>query len=223
MTRDELLVALAETSERAAAAAVDLAAAVEHCPGWDVEELVNHLGDVQWFWSDVLERKVTSFDEVIRPTGPPEGTDPVVYLRTQSERLLTGLRSCEDQDKVWTWHDAEQNAGFVLRRQVLEATVHAWDIENATRPPDTISVAVAELGLTEFLEVMADNVYEDAVAPVGLSLEPTDSEWRGVLFDDVKQIVALAADAEDLFLLLWGRNDPGDERVAAALGVIDLD
>jgi hypothetical protein len=40
----------------AAVAEGNLAAPVQHCPGWTVADLVNHLTEVQWFWALVAGR-----------------------------------------------------------------------------------------------------------------------------------------------------------------------
>lgn len=215
---------LAEVSERAAEAALNLDAAVEHCPEWNVGDLVEHLADVQWFWAEGVSKRITDGELVKRPPDTPDDVDPVVYLRTQSERLVAAL-SAEDLDAntpLWTWFEPEQHAGFVLRRQVLEATVHAWDIENACTEAFAIELDVAILGLEEFVEVMAPNLWEGSEPSVALSLEPTDSEWTRTIFGEAAPIVRLQAPASDLLLLLWGRNEVGDPRITQSLGCIDM-
>ena len=219
----EQLDELAAVSEAAAAAATDLDAPVEHCPGWSVGNLVSHLADVQWFWAEGVTKRIVDGDLVQRPTGMPEGVDPVVYLRTQTERLLAGLADVDATTPLWTWFEPQQHAGFVLRRQLLEATVHAWDIENATQEPYDVSVEVAVLGLEEFVEVMALNLVDDQKAsPAALALEPTDSDWTRTLFGEAAPILRLQAPASDLLLLLWGRHEAGDSRIGEALANIDV-
>ncbi len=215
---------LAEVSERAAEAATSLDAAVEHCPEWSVGDLVSHLADVQWFWAEGAEKRITDGELVQRPTGVPEGVDPVVYLRTQSERLVAALAADDlhAATPLWTWFEPEQHAGFVLRRQLLEATVHAWDIENACSEAFDIELDVAILGLEEFVEVMATNLWPNSQPSVALSLEPDDSEWTRTIFGEASPIVRLQAPASDLLLLLWGRNEVGDERVAQSLAGINM-
>lgn len=219
----EQLEELAAASEAAAEAAVDLDAPVEHCPGWNVGDLVSHLADVQWFWAEGAEKLITDGSLMKRPAGTPDGVDPVVYLRTQSERLVAAFTDLEPTTPLWTWFEPQQHAGFVLRRQVLEATVHAWDIENATHEPYDVDTEVAVLGLEEFVEVMATNLHDNTKpSPAALAIEPTDSEWTRTLFGEASPILRLQAPASDLLLLLWGRAEAGDERITKALANINV-
>ncbi len=219
----EQLDELAEVSEAAAIAAVDLGAPVEHCPGWSAGDLVSHLADVQWFWAEVASQRITDGEQVRRPTGTPEGVDPVVYLRSQTERLLAALADLDESTPLWTWFAPQQHAGFVLRRQLLEATVHAWDLENTTGEPYDVTTEVAVLGLEEFVEVMATNLIDQSKqAPAALALEPDDSEWTRTLFGESSPILRLQAPASDLLLLLWGRHEAGDERITQGLANIDM-
>ena len=51
---------ISEAMVRVSESALD--APVEHCPGWNVRDLVAHIADVQWFWADIIERGVTRYD-----------------------------------------------------------------------------------------------------------------------------------------------------------------
>lgn len=79
----EYLAAIARHSAGLADAAEgDLAAAVEHCPGWTVADLVNHVTEVQWFWATIVEQRLTA---------PPEAA--LRPARADPERLIPSLRS----------------------------------------------------------------------------------------------------------------------------------
>ena len=49
-----------------------LDAAIEHCPGWTMRDLVVHVGDVQRFWSEIVEFVEVMHDlRADHPAPPP--------------------------------------------------------------------------------------------------------------------------------------------------------
>src|SRR5271166_2513187 len=95
------------------AAEGNLAAPVEHCPGWSVADLVWHLTEVQWFWATIAgERLDEPPDESRRP---PRGTDEelVADLRAASERLVGVLAEAGGAEHAWTWAPAQQDVAFI--------------------------------------------------------------------------------------------------------------
>lgn len=225
MERDAQLQALAAVSARlATAASLNLEARVEHCPAWSVRDLVDHIAGVQWFWSDILDRRVTSFDDRRKPPSLPTDVDPVGWFREQTAHLLRALRSASDLDHIWTWWEPDQSAKFVLRRQVNEAVIHGFDACHAVGIDESISIELAELGLQEFAEVMSKDLREGSPTPQPISLVPSDSQWRGLLFADANdhEPLEFRATARELLLSLWGRYPLADARVAEALSAIDL-
>ena len=56
LTQQECAAAIADHSRGfAEAAAGNLDAEVEFCPGWTVRDVVHHLTRVQWFWATLVE------------------------------------------------------------------------------------------------------------------------------------------------------------------------
>lgn len=215
--------ALGDMSARAADAGESAPDAdVEHCPGWSAADLMVHLAQVQWFWSDVCERTVTAGDDVVRPPPPPDGVAAQDWLRRQSVRLVEALAPLDPDSRLWTWFDADQTARFVLRRQTIEAAIHCFDAELAAGVEWTASPEIVELGLAEFVDVMQTD-RRDGVALAPLHLEPVDSSWRGTLFAESSgEPVRLARSAAETLLALWGRHrvSPDAARLIAA---VDLD
>jgi hypothetical protein len=72
LTQQECTAAIAEHSSGFAdAAAGNLDAQVEFCPGWTVRDVVHHLTTVQWFWATLVEKGLT--ERARRPRGAGAG------------------------------------------------------------------------------------------------------------------------------------------------------
>ncbi|HEV3227645.1 MAG TPA: maleylpyruvate isomerase N-terminal domain-containing protein, partial [Acidimicrobiales bacterium] len=61
------------------AATADPELGVPNCPGWVVGDLVWHLGEVHWFWSEIIETRASSPDAIggAHPSRPGEYADLV--------------------------------------------------------------------------------------------------------------------------------------------------
>lgn len=221
--RGDLLAALATLSERAAAAGTTGSdAAVQHCPGWTVDDLLTHLAQVQWFWADIGSRRVVEPGDVVRPPERPSDVGGHVWLRAQTVRLVEALAVVDDDTPLWTWFEPAQTAGFVLRRQVIEAAVHCFDAEHAIGSDWTLPIGVAEVGLIEFVDVFQHSTIEDAERRP-LRILPTDVPWSGTLFADAGgDPVTLSLPAAEALLALWGRYDVPDSDVASLIASFDL-
>jgi uncharacterized protein (TIGR03083 family) len=120
---------------RSAAGQADLAARVPGCPGWSVRDLVTHLGEVHRFWSAAV---------AAGPADQPPGDDQVgdrephgdllTWSAAAAKALTDSLRAAGPDRGCWTWwaaSGAPMTAGAVARHQVQEATVHAFDAQQA--------------------------------------------------------------------------------------------
>jgi uncharacterized protein (TIGR03083 family) len=138
-----------------------LAARVEHCPGWDVADLVRHVADVHWFWGTIAEDNLPEPpDESLRPGPVPDG-ELVDAFERGAARLVEILGAADQSASCWTWFPAQQDVAFITRHQVQEAAVHAWDAANATGRTLLIDPAVASDSVDEFLTTSLADV-EDA-------------------------------------------------------------
>jgi uncharacterized protein (TIGR03083 family) len=214
---------IAELSlEMAVNGARNLDAAVEHCPGWDVRDLLLHIGDVQWFWAEIVGHRCTDRSGV-KATKPNHRGAPVEWFANQTQRLVAALEAAADNVAVWTWWPPEQNVGFVRRRQLIEVAVHGWDARNAVDDPRPIERDVALLGLAEFVEVMSTDLRADAPPPPPVELVAIDAPWTATLFREAPGArLHLDGTASDMLLTLWGRRPVADTAVATALAAVDL-
>lgn len=209
------------------AAGRDLDAAVEHCPGWTVADLVDHLTEVHWFWGNIVAERLGSRpDDVRRPARAPHD-QLLTTFATGADRLATILAAANPEDAVWTWAPTQQNVGFVIRHQVQEAAVHHWDAARATGANIEIAAEVAADAIEEFITVSVstvDDPWEPARPALAgeLVLRCTDADAAWTISDAAvpgtlqfragqfragadEQAPVISATASDLLLWLYDR------------------
>ena len=187
LTQQECTAAIAEhCRDFADAAAGNLDAPVEFCPGWTVRDVVHHLTQVHWFWATIVEDGITEQPQDLdRPEPAPDATI-IETFRSGAERLVGVLGAADPAARVWTWAPAQQDAGFVIRHQVQEAVGHHWDVAHAAGRSVRISPAVGADAVDEFLHVSvsnADDAEGDDPLPapldgrLGLACTDSDAAW----------------------------------------------
>ncbi len=214
----------------ATVAAGNLEAAVEHCPGWDVAALLEHLVEVHWFWSTIVAERLTSPPEEGRRPPPPEREHLVGSFRDGAARLVEVLTAAPFSAHVWTWAPARQDVAFVARHQVQEAAVHHFDAAHAAGRrlvlDDALSADAVEEFLTFSLSTAADPA-EPARPPLHgqLVLACTGAGRAWTIGDDVvpgtlrvsngaaADVPTLTASASDLLLWLYGRVELDDRHI----------
>jgi uncharacterized protein (TIGR03083 family) len=162
----DALAAISEHSAGLAAAARDnLEARVEHCPEWDVADLVHHVTDVHWFWTTIAAEALDAPpDESLRPGRVPD-RDLVDTFLAGAERMVAVLRDADQSAAVWTWAPAQRDIAFITRHQVQEAAVHHWDAVNATGGQLAFDPAVASDAIAEFLSFSVSSDADPADPP----------------------------------------------------------
>lgn len=148
----DYLEAIAEHSDGFASSSEgNFAAAVEHCPGWDVADLVSHLTNVHWFWATIVDERLDAPpDESLRPARVADD-ELIERFRVGAHHLVDVLERAPDDASVWTWAPAQRDVAFVVRHQVQEAAVHHWDAANARRNQLVFETNLAEDAVAEFL------------------------------------------------------------------------
>lgn len=188
---------------------------VPGCPGWDLADLVGHLGEVQRSWAEhVTAAKPDQAWEGDVPPPPPDNLSG--WMAASTDALLGALRAAPDDSPCWTWWGEPRTAGAVARHQVQEAAVHRWDAESALGLPAPLQAEVAHDGVAEFLEIMIDD-------PAGLDGEitlrssDTGGEWR--VGPAGGRAATLRGTASDLVLLLYKRVPLSAVEVAGDAGL----
>ncbi|MGI8793082.1 MAG: maleylpyruvate isomerase family mycothiol-dependent enzyme [Acidimicrobiales bacterium] len=208
-------------------------AAVPSCPGWTVDTLVNHLGRVHRWATEI----------VLAGGDPPQGFPPrpeladAAWFREGAANLRRALTATDPDAPCWTFL-GQGTARFWFRRQTLETAVHRWDVEESFGAAGQFDTALAVDGVAEIFEMHLPRLlagHDAPDLPLGsLHVHATDSpegEWILERSDDGQLVLrhghekgdaAVRASAGDLLLWGWGRGAlaglevVGDAEVAQA-------
>lgn len=198
---------------------VDPVAVVPSCPGWTVGDLVDHVGGVhQWARHAVVEGNPEG-----EPESPTPGTDLASWYGGHAAALRDALREAGPDGAAWTF-GTEQTAGWWLRRQVHETTMHTRDLLAAGGRVDewTVSPDLAWDGVHE----VATEFYPRQVRlgrteplPGTLRLVATDVAGEPVTIGTAEPVVEVRAPAVEVLLMLWHRRTSDDPAAAELLAM----
>ncbi|MEY2424064.1 MAG: hypothetical protein QOI95_4131 [Acidimicrobiaceae bacterium] len=203
----------------AAAAGADPTLGVPSCPGWDIADLVWHLGEVHWFWATDIELRASDPEAIEKgkPQRPADYHELIAWGRSQLERMLSVLTATPDDVTVWTWalEEKDHTVGFIRRHQVQEAAVHRWDMQNAATQaaPDPVDPAVAADSIDELFSFTLPwgvNKKKPLTGSVHVHCTDTEGEWFIHPDGRVERVhakgdVAVRGTASDLLLVLFTR------------------
>ncbi len=165
-------------------------ARVPSCPDWDADDLLWHLGEVQWFWGTIVQRRLQdpAEAEALKDERPADRARLADFYRTASEKLQQTLRDTDPGTEVWTW-SSDHSVQFIRRRQAHEALIHRVDAELAAGVRTPLDPELSADGVDEVLRVMYGG------------LPP----WGSFTADDAKTIRIKATDTGDSWLVRMGR------------------
>jgi uncharacterized protein (TIGR03083 family) len=176
------------------------------CPDWTALDLLWHLTEVHWFWSQILARDARTDADVgaieqVKPDRPTVVADMLALRERSTEALLNQLGSLADTETRWSWWPPEQTVGFTRRMQTYEATMHRVDAELTARiPVRPLAADVAAGAVDHAVDVMW------AWQPEGASYTP----------DAVVEFVATDTDARWLVEVgRWAADGFGSDRPRA--------
>lgn len=212
--------------QQAAASPAGLSAEVPPCPGWQVRDLIQHVGRIyRWV------RSHASLGTASRPAGadelqievPPEAA-LVEWWDGEYQQLMNLLTELDPAQPAWNWAPAPKQAGFWHRRMAHETAVHRWDAQMAVGQVEPIEARLAIDGVAEVLDSWlpagrrrgpadrtgvvqlvatdAEHQWFVRLRGAGVALLDTDT-WLD--HDDHHTRVLARGTASDLLLALYGR------------------
>jgi uncharacterized protein (TIGR03083 family) len=133
-------------------------APVPSCPGWNADDLLWHLAEVQWFWAAVVREDVTGEQaEELKPPRPPDRAGLLPLFERASHDLAEILAATPPESAAWTWSD-DKSVAFIRRRQAHEALIHRVDAELTAGSRTPLDPSLAADGVDEALRVMYGGV-----------------------------------------------------------------
>lgn len=114
----------------------DLSLPIEHCGGWTLHDLAEHLGSSNLWAAAAVTEQHGDHPATSAPRDPAELRQ---WFEGTSQTLLKALGR-DPASRAWTFHPPH-TVGFWQRRRALEALVHRWDAEHAqggARPLDPV-------------------------------------------------------------------------------------
>jgi uncharacterized protein (TIGR03083 family) len=197
------------------AARNDPTAQVPSCPGWDIDELLRHVG-ISHHRAALILREGRTEPPPLEETCPPDGSS-LSWYEAGLAVLLDAMRSVDPATQVWTFSRSDRTATFWHRRMAHETVVHRVDAEQATGTVGPLDPALVLDGIAESLEVfaplMARREQDPATATVHLHATDVEGEWLVTLSGSTVAVehghakgdAAVRGTAADLHLWLWGR------------------
>ncbi|MGR3931494.1 maleylpyruvate isomerase family mycothiol-dependent enzyme [Streptomyces sp. BRA346] len=225
---------------RAYLAGADPTAPVPSCPGWNLGQLVRHLGGAHG-WAEMVVRTRSTEpvpDDPVNDVPRHTDEDPATLstrLGDGAGHLADALRKAGPDRPVWT-PGPGGTAMFWARRMTHETAVHRADAALAVGAAFHLDEDVARDALDEWLTYSTlPEAYEGEPALLGpgrtLRLQATDAdaEWLVDLTGDAPVLhptgeqaaVEVSGPLTDLLLLLYGRPAPGVKVVGDA-ALLDL-
>lgn len=198
-----------------AAEAGPLDAPVPGCPGWDVEALVRHIGDVHRWAATIVGERIS--ERLQRDfEGPADPDALLVWYLEGCVTLVHVLEAASPDEQFWFWGSAPNALAFWARRQANETAIHRCDAESAHGPITPLPTVDALDALDEWVSLATRR----AKAPEGegriLRLAPSDARatWSVILGDRVEVTsdrgrghCELRGTASDLYLWSMNRRD----------------
>jgi uncharacterized protein (TIGR03083 family) len=202
---------------------------IAHCPGWQVRDVVAHLGDVHRWATEIVRTGRPAADGHPAPGSDSELAE---WFDVGASELVAVLARTDPLTPCWTLGASPGLAGFWRRRQALETAVHRFDVEHAGGASRPIPVDLAAAGVTEVVEVLYPRQVRLGRTPspgFEITLRATDhpggARWRSTTWQlgTTGPHAELSGATADLLLMLWGRPHAGLDRAGdpSALAALD--
>jgi uncharacterized protein (TIGR03083 family) len=213
---------------------VDDSTPVPTCPGWDLRQLIRHVGRGDRWAAQIVRDRLDSFLDPRSVEGgkpPPDPGDAMSWLQGGAQRLIDAVAFTGVETPVWTFLGSRP-ANWWMRRRLHETAVHRADAAIAIGTDFALDPDVAADAITEWLERVEIQAGSDGAAlPLGdgntLHLHATDpglgdaGEWTigisegGITWshEHGKGAVALRGGATELLLAIVRRIEVAETEI----------
>lgn len=129
-------------------------AQVPTCPGWNADDLLWHLAEVQWFWGTIVRDRVDGdAAQEMKPPHPANRPGLEEFYQSASRELGAVLAITAPDTPAWTWAD-DKTVGFIRRRQAHEALIHRLDAELTAGKRSGMDPLLSADGVDEAIRIM---------------------------------------------------------------------
>lgn len=202
----------------------DLSSPVAACPGWQVRDLVGHLGRIHRWASDILTSgQRTSFTD--GPVDVATADEAADWYTERAARLCDAVQDLEFDQPCWNFSGVHQIRGFWPRRQVQETRMHLFDLDTASGRERAFDAALSADGVHEVFQVFIPRQATrgfavDLTGPMRVLATDIGMSW--LLMPDADQgaklyprggdapVAELSGTATDLLKVLWKRPSVGE-------------
>jgi uncharacterized protein (TIGR03083 family) len=233
--------AVLESEARELAAAAEeagLDAPVPTCPGWTVNDLVLHLGEVHRWATAAVASKATKLGDVPGDSrGPlPDRADTIDWFCKGAVTLRDTLAEADPSVEyaAFLTDPLTPRLLFWARRQTMETSVHRVDAESAVGRCTPLAPDVALDGIDEFLTGFIPRsrtpLHSDKSHCMVIAPTYSDQRWTVSISSDLPETVRRATDADstvsgsasDIYLALWNRCSLDNLQIEGDPTAIDL-
>lgn len=228
----------------AAAENGELSVDIADCPGWDMRELVRHLGMIHlwaaanvafphtdWLDVDELPDLVKYWPDLASSYRPD--TDPLPWYRDTLANLIEVLETAPADVAAFTFLPAASPLSMWARRQASELAIHRFDAEQARGVTSHFDAAFATDMLDELLCGFAPRPRDidlDRPQVIHVHTADTDEHWYLTIGSQLTEMssdggeadLSLTAIAADLYLLLWNRPPNSAVTMSGNTDLIEL-
>jgi len=222
----------------------ELTVDVPPCPGWDMREMVRHLGMIHlWAAGNVAFPKDDRLEVDDLPdlaghwpdlaTAWPEDTQLTSWYRKTLANLIRVLESAPADVEAFTFLPAPTPLTMWARRQASEIAIHRFDAEISRGVTSKFDPQFATDMLDELLSGFAPRPREieiDEERTLHLHAEDVGEHWyltlgpQGIKTsrDDREADLTVTGTAAELYLSMWNRTPDSSVGLAGDTSVMDL-
>jgi len=221
-----------------------LSVEIPPCEGWDMRELVRHLGLIHLWaaanvahpssdWLDVEDLTVLADYWPELASSWPDDSELVAWYRRTNENLVRVLESMPADHQCFSFLPAPTPLTMWSRRQASEIAIHRFDAEVSRGIPSHFEPGFAADMLDELLSGFAPGPRDIPVSSehvVHIHANDVDEHWYLTIGPHGVETSRQAGDADltvdgsaaALYLLLWNRTAEATVTLTGDTGLMDL-